>query len=84
MSGADSLVAGDGLRRHDDAADQQELYDNLHRNGVMCMISLAPTHDRRATDAQKIQGYELEIPTGCDVIETDYPYLFQNLDLNRK
>jgi hypothetical protein len=50
----------------------------------MCMISLAPTHDRRATDAQKIQGYELEIPTGCDVIETDYPYLFQNLDLNRK
>ena len=64
--------------------DQQELYDNLHRNGVMCMISLAPTHDRRATDAQKIQGYELEIPTGCDVIETDYPYLFQNLDLNRK
>ncbi len=62
--------------------DQQELYDNLHRNGVMCMISLAPTHDRRATDAQKIQGYELEIPTGCDVIETDYPYLFQNLDLN--
>ena len=64
--------------------DQQELYDNLHRNGVMCMISLAPTHDRRATDAQKIQGYELEIPTGCDVIETDYPYLFQNLNLNRK
>lgn len=50
----------------------------------MCMISLAPTHDRRATDAEKIKGYELEIPTGCDVIETDYPYLFQHLNLTRK
>lgn len=64
--------------------DEQPLYDKLHDEGVMCMISLAPTHDRRATDAQKIQGYELEIPTGCDVIETDYPYLFQHLNLNRK
>lgn len=63
---------------------QQELYDSLHRNGVMCMISLAPTHDRRATDAERIRGYELEIPTGCDVIETDYPYLFRNLNLTRK
>lgn len=63
---------------------QQELYDNLHRNGVMCMISLAPTHDQRPVDTEKIKGYELEIPTGCDVIETDYPYLFENLNLNRK
>ena len=30
--------------------DQQELYGKLHEKGVMCMISLAPTHDRRATD----------------------------------
>lgn len=63
---------------------QQELYDNLHKNGVMCMISLAPTHDQRPADTEKIKGYELEIPTGCDVIETDYPYLFENLNLNRK
>lgn len=62
---------------------QQELYDKLHQNGVMCMISVAPTHDQRADDALKVKGYELEIPTGCDVIETDYPYLFQNLNLNR-
>ncbi|WP_295937102.1 glycerophosphodiester phosphodiesterase family protein [uncultured Alistipes sp.] len=64
--------------------EQQELYDKLHQNGVMCMISLAPTHDKRAADAEKIRGYELEIHTGCDVIETDYPYLFQNLNLKRK
>lgn len=63
---------------------QQSLYDKLHENGVMCMISLAPTHDKRATDAEKVRGYELEIPTGCDVIETDYPYLFRDLDLSRK
>ncbi len=64
--------------------DQQELYDRLHANGVMCMISVAPTHDRRATDCARTQGYRLEIPSGCDVIETDYPYLFENLDLKRK
>ena len=63
---------------------QQELYDRLHANGVMCMISVAPTHDRRAGDENQIAGYRLEIPTGCDVIETDYPYLFRNLDPNRR
>ena len=62
---------------------RQELYDSLHANGVMCMISVAPTHDRRASDDERVRGYELEIPSGCDVIETDYPYLFRNLDLRR-
>ncbi len=63
--------------------DQQELYDNLHRNGVMCMISVAPTHDARATESEKVQGYELELSSACDVIETDYPYLFRGLNMNR-
>lgn len=65
-------------------ADQQPLYDSLHRQGVMCMISVAPTHDRRASEAQKRGGYELELRSGCDVIETDYPYLFLGLDLERR
>lgn len=64
--------------------DQQPLYDSLHRHGVMCMISVAPTHDRRASEPERIRGYALEIPSGCDVIETDYPYLFRGLDLNRR
>lgn len=64
--------------------DQQPLYDSLHRHGVMCMISVAPTHDRRATEQERIRGYELEIPSGCDVIETDYPCLFRGLDLQRR
>lgn len=63
--------------------DQQPLYDSLHRRGVMCMISVAPTHDRRASEQQRIRGYELELASGCDVIETDYPYLFEGLDTNR-
>ncbi len=40
--------------------DQQPLYDSLHRQGVMCMISVAPTHDRRAEEMQKQGGYELD------------------------
>lgn len=65
-------------------ADQQPLYDSLHRQGVMCMISVAPTHDRRAAEAQKQGGYELELGSGCDVIETDYPYLFLGLNTERR
>ncbi len=63
--------------------DCQELYDTLHNQGVMCMISVATTHDRRATEAMRQEGYRLELASGCDIIETDYPYLFLNLDLNR-
>ncbi|MDE6623805.1 MAG: glycerophosphodiester phosphodiesterase family protein [Alistipes sp.] len=65
-------------------SDRQELYDKLHEKGVMCMISVAPTHDLRASEADRIKAYELEIGSGCDVIETDYPYLFRNLDTNRR
>lgn len=63
---------------------EQELYDALHEKGVMCMISVAPSHDQRKDNQDKITGYKLEAHTGCDVIETDYPYLFQGLNLKRK
>lgn len=65
-------------------SDRQELYDKLHEKGVMCMISVAPTHDLRASEADRIKAYELEIGSGCDVIETDYPYLFRHLDTTRR
>ena len=48
------------------------------------MISVAPTHDRAKTEAEKIAGYQSEIGTCPDVIETDYPYLFQGLDLTKQ
>nr|WP_106831977.1 glycerophosphodiester phosphodiesterase family protein [Parabacteroides pacaensis] len=60
--------------------DQQTLYNALHKNGVMCMISVAPTHDRTKTDIEKINGYKAEIAKHPDVIETDYPYLFKDID----
>lgn len=63
--------------------EEQPLYDALHRNGVMCMISVAPTHDKGKTEAEKIVGYKTEIETHPDVIETDYPYLFRGLDLTK-
>ncbi len=63
--------------------NQAELLENLHENGVMAMISTAPTHDQRSSDDDKITGYVLETLSGCDVIETDYPYLFVGLDLRR-
>lgn len=63
--------------------EEQPLYDALHRNGVMCMISVAPTHDKGKTEAEKIVGYKMEIETHPDVIETDYPYLFRGLDLTK-
>lgn len=62
---------------------QSKLYKKLHDNSVMCMISVSPTHDQRATDLERVTGYKLELMTPCDVIETDYPYLFQKLKLNR-
>ena len=61
--------------------EQQPLYDALHRNGVMCMISVAPTHDRAESETVKVGGYKMEIKTKPDVIETDYPYLFKGLNL---
>ena len=63
--------------------EQQPLYEALHQAGVMCMISVAPTHDRAKDNKAKIAGYKKEIQTFPDVIETDYPYLFQGLDLTR-
>ena len=61
--------------------EQQALYDVLHRNSVLCMISVAPTHDKAKDDELKIAGYKAEITTKPDVIETDYPYLFHGLNL---
>jgi glycerophosphoryl diester phosphodiesterase len=63
--------------------EKADLYRALRSKGVMCMISVAPTHDKAPTDAEKIAGYKTEIATAPDVIETDYPYFFANLDLSK-
>lgn len=63
----------------DEAKDR--LYQGLHSKGVMCMISVAPTHDKCLNDDCKAEGYEMEFAKykRPDIIETDYPYLFLNL-----
>lgn len=62
--------------------EKQRLYDGLHERGVMCMISVAPTHDVCLNNDCKVEGYASEFKTFMrpDIIETDYPYLFMNLD----
>lgn len=61
---------------------KQRLYDGLHERGVMCMISVAPTHDVCLNNDCKVQGYATEFERFMrpDIVETDYPYLFMQLD----
>lgn len=66
------------------APENAQLYDSLRSRGVMCMISVAPTHDNLAADEAKTEGYLKEIAARPDVIETDYPYLFKSLDLSKR
>ena len=56
---------------------------SLTAQGVLCVTTVGTTHYRGAADSERVRGDELEIPSGCDVIETDYPYLFRDLDLRR-
>ena len=53
--------------------DRQELYERIRAEGARCMISVAPTHDRDSTPERRRAGYLSELPTGPDVIESDYP-----------
>jgi glycerophosphoryl diester phosphodiesterase len=63
---------------------QMELYEAMRSRGIMCMISVAPTHDKAPGDDDRVSGYKDEIVTAPDVIETDYPHLFAELDLTRR
>ena len=82
-TGGHPVVADAGLRGHHDGPGAAGAVRPSPRQGLLCTDPVAPTHDRRAGDENQIAGYRLEIPTGCDVIETDYPALFRTLNLNR-
>lgn len=45
----------------------------LRANGVRCMVSYAPTHDKQATAEERKKAYEKELQTRPDIIESDYP-----------
>ena len=53
--------------------ENRELYERLRAKGVRCMISLAPTYDRRETPEQRREGYLSDRDILPDVIESDYP-----------
>ncbi|MDR2626638.1 MAG: glycerophosphodiester phosphodiesterase family protein [Dysgonamonadaceae bacterium] len=45
----------------------------LHENGVRCMISVSPTHDRLKSAAERAEAYKKEIALKPDIIESDLP-----------
>lgn len=50
-----------------------KIVEQLRRNGVKCMISLAPTHDKIADKQERDLRYREEIGRQPDIIESDIP-----------
>lgn len=50
-----------------------DIVNKLRDNGVKCMISLAPTHDRLTDKATRTAAYKKEILLTPDIIESDIP-----------
>lgn len=59
--------------------EQQEVYNLLRSHGVMCMSSIHPTADRVKPDEARLEAYRKELASKPDIIETDYPALFKDL-----
>jgi glycerophosphoryl diester phosphodiesterase len=51
----------------------REIVKLLHKKKVRCMISVAPTHDRLTTAAERKRAYLEEILNKPDIIESDIP-----------
>jgi glycerophosphoryl diester phosphodiesterase len=51
----------------------RHIVEKLHANGVRCMVSFAPTHDRLKTVSARRKAYEEEIEKSPDIIESDLP-----------
>lgn len=49
------------------------IVEKLHRNGVRCMTSLAPTHDKLQSKEERAEKYKMEIEKKPDIIESDIP-----------
>jgi glycerophosphoryl diester phosphodiesterase len=53
--------------------DNSEIVELLHKKKVRCMISVAPTHDKLKTPAERKNEYLGEIRKKPDIIESDIP-----------
>lgn len=49
------------------------IVDKLHANGVKCMVSFAPTHDKKKNTEERDAAYREEIKKSPDIIESDLP-----------
>jgi glycerophosphoryl diester phosphodiesterase len=53
--------------------ENSEIVELLHKKKVRCMISVAPTHDKLKTVAERKKAYQEEIRKKPDIIESDIP-----------
>ncbi len=63
---------------------QQEVYNLLHKNGVMTMTSITGSSDKIKNQRDRRVAYMRELLTEPDIIETDYPSEFIGLSWSRK
>lgn len=54
-------------------AENRKLYELLHAEGVMCMMSAASSYDRLREPARRAANYRDAFSQGIDILETDYP-----------
>ena len=75
----ESMIAYVGQRIDD---SNRHIVEKLHANGVRCMVSFAPTHDRQKTLEEREAAYFKEFENSVykpDIIESDYPVDVWNL-----
>ncbi len=63
--------------------ENEKIVEMLHADGVRCMISVAPTHDKLATPEEREAAYLQEIGKRPDIIESDRPLEVGKLIQNR-
>ncbi|MDR3218305.1 MAG: glycerophosphodiester phosphodiesterase family protein [Dysgonamonadaceae bacterium] len=63
--------------------EQLEVYKLLRSHGVMCMTSIPSTADKINPLEARVEAYKKEIATNPDIIETDYPADFVELNVKR-
>lgn len=63
--------------------ENEKIVELLHADGVRCMISVAPTHDKLTTAEERTVNYLQEIEKRPDIIESDRPLEIDQVIKNR-
>lgn len=50
-----------------------DIVNKLHKHGVRCMVSFAPTHDKLENKEERKKAYLQELSLNPDIIESDLP-----------